>query len=179
MTFVAESIATFYDAQQDRLNLIFHDKDKKQLLGLMTRQILKSLLAQLPGLLTPQHRHDSIPQTAEQQLEINHMHHQISQQTVAVTYGKIQPDQQIESFLITTIHFAKGKSNDGENQKIKLTFLNSTKTIETVFFLSTSQLHKLMGEILKQVPAWDIVNPWEESNSNSGMISNTKDKTFH
>ncbi len=178
MTFVAESITTFYDANQDRLNLIFNDKDKKQLLGLMTRQLLKSLLAQLPNWLTLQHRSHSIPQTAEQQWEINHMHHLISQQTVAVIYGKVLSDQQFESFLITTIHLAKGDPNEAD-QKIKLVFLNSTQSTEVILVLSTSRLHKFLGEILKQVRAWDIDNPWSESTTNPATISDTKGKIFH
>ena len=52
MAFIAESITTFYDKEQDRLSLIFNGKDKKQLVGLMTRQFFKSLLAQLPNWLT-------------------------------------------------------------------------------------------------------------------------------
>lgn len=176
MAFIAESITTFYDKEQDRLSLIFNGKDKKQLVGLMTRQFFKNLLAQLPNWLTRQHI-DSMPQTAEQQWEINHIHYQISQQKVAVTYGKIQSNHQFESFLINTINFTKADLSDGD-QKIRLEFLNSSKTTEIIFVLNSAQLHKLIGEILKQVQAWDIDNPWQEKNIASAL-SNTKDRIVH
>jgi len=176
MVFIAESITTFYDKEQDRLSLIFNGKDKKQRVGLMTRQLFKGLLAPLPPWLAPQHP-DSMPQTAEQQWEINHIHHQISQQKVAVTYGKIQSNHQLESFLINTIHFTKANLRDGD-QKIRLEFLNSSKTTEIIFVLNTTQLHKLIGEILKQVQAWDINDPWQEKNTTPAS-SDTKDKIVH
>lgn len=169
--FIAESITTFYDKEQDRLSLIFNGKDEKQLVGLMTRQFFKNLLAQLPHWLAHQ-RIDSMPQTPEQQREIDHIHHQISQQQVAVTYGKIQSNQQFETFLINTINFIKVYLSDGD-LKIRLAFLNSSKTIEIIFSLSSAQLHKLIGEILKQVQVWDIDNPWQEENISPGSF-NTK-----
>lgn len=176
MVFIAESITTFYDKAQDRLSLIFNGKDKKPIVGLMTRQLFKGLLAQLPHWLTPQHP-GSMPQTAEQQWEINHIHHQISQQKVVVTYGKIQSNHQFESFLINTIHFTKANLRDGD-QKIRLKFLNSSKTTEIIFVLNAAQLHKLIGEILKQVQAWDIHDPWQEKNITPAS-SNTKDRIVH
>lgn len=176
MVFIAESITTFYDRAQDRLSLIFNDRDNKPLAGLMTRQLFKSLLAQLPNWLAPRHP-DSMPPTAEQQWEINHIHHQISQQKVVVTYGKIQSNHQLESFLIDTIHFTKANLRDVE-QKIRLKFLDSSKTTEIIFVLNAAQLHKLIGEILKQVQAWDINDPWQEKNITPAS-SNTKDKTLH
>ena len=88
MVFIAESITTFYDKAQDRLSLIFNAQEKKPLVGLMTRQLFKGLLAQLPNWLAPQHP-DSIPPTTEQQWEINHTHQQISQQKVVLTYPQI------------------------------------------------------------------------------------------
>lgn len=176
MAFIAESITTFYDKEQDRLSLVFSNKDKKQLLGMMTRQFFKNLLAQLANWL-PQQYTDSIPQTAEQQWEINHIYHQISQQKVAVTYGKIQPNHQIQSFLINTINFTKGQSS-GENYKIRLEFLDSRKTTEIIFVLNSAQLHKLIGEIIKQAQAWDIDNPWQQRNIISASLA-TKDRIIH
>lgn len=176
MVFIAESITTFYDKAQDRLNLIFNGKDNKQRVGLMTRQLFKGLLAQLPNWLSHQHT-DSMPKTADQQWEINHIHHQISQQKVVVTYGKIQSNHQLESFLINTIQFTKANLPDGD-LKIKLEFLDSSKTTEIIFVLSSAQLHKLIGEILKQVQAWDISDPWQEK-SITPASSNTKDRIMH
>ena len=177
MAFIAESITTFYDAQQDRLNLLFVNKEGKQLIGVMVRRLLKNLLSQLPEWLTLLHRGNSLTQTSEQQWHIHHLHHQASQQTVTVTYGKIQSHEQFESFLIDTIHFAKGNRNAGD-VKIKLTFLNSTKTTEVIFILTSPQLHKLIGEILKQVKTWDIHNPWEEKNMNPDLAT-TKPEILH
>ncbi|WP_297323782.1 hypothetical protein [Nitrosomonas sp.] len=176
MAFIADSITTFYDKEQDRLSLIFNGKDKKQLLGLMTRQFFKGLLIQLPNWLSQQYT-AAMPKTSEQQWEINHLHHQISQQNVAVTYGKIQSNHQIESFLIHTINLTKGESTDSD-QKIKLEFLDSSKTTEIILVLSAAQLHKLIGEILKQVHAWDIENPWQEKGITS-FSSDTKDRIVH
>ncbi|SFE55414.1 hypothetical protein [Nitrosomonas sp. Nm166] len=176
MTFIAESITTFYEKEQDRLSLIFSNKGERQLLGLMTRQLFKSLLAQLSYWLTLQ-RTDSMPLTADQQWEISHIQHQVSQQKVAVTYEKIKPNHQLETFLIKTINFTKGDFNDGDH-KIKLEFLNSNKTIQIIFVLNSAQLHKLMGEILKQVQAWDIDNPWQEKNT-TPVLSDNKGRTIH
>lgn len=176
MPFIADSITTFYDKEQDRLSLIFTGKEKKQLLGLMTRQFFKGLLTQLPNWLS-QHPTDVMPKTAEQQQEINHLYHQISQQNVAVTYGKILSNYQIESFLIHTINLTKGESTDSD-RKIKLEFLDSSKTTEIIFVLNFAQLHKLIGEMLKQVHVWDIDNPWQEKNITS-FSSNTNDRIVH
>ncbi|MXS78617.1 hypothetical protein ABF87_11760 [Nitrosomonas sp. JL21] len=177
MAFIAESITTYYDGQQDRLNLLFVNKEKKQLVGVMVRRLLKNLLSQLPEWLALLHHGNSLPQTAEQQWHIRHLHHQVSQQTIAVTYGKVQFHEQFESFLIDTIHFAKGNRKT-EDVTIKLAFLNSAKTTEVIFILTIPQLHKLLGEILKQVKTWDIHNPWEEKNANP-TLSTTKPEILH
>ena len=176
MAFLAKSLTTFYDKEQDRLGLIFNDKNKKQLMGLMTRQLFKNLLAQLPNWLMQQ-RWDSMPSTTETQWEISHIHHQISQQKVAVTYEKIQCNYQFESFLINTIHFTKADHSEDE-QKIRLEFLDSSKTTAIILVLNSAQLHKFIGEIFKQVQTWDIDNPWREKNITPAS-SNTKNKIVH
>ncbi|MDP1559058.1 MAG: hypothetical protein Q8K59_10385 [Nitrosomonas sp.] len=176
MAFIAESITTFYDQQEDRLSLIFNDKDKKQLKGNMTRQLFKGLLAQLPNWLAQQ-RTDSMPQTVEQQWEISQIHHQVSQQKVTVTYGKIQPNKRLETFLISTVSFAKGDLVEGD-QKIRLDFVDLNKTIEIIFVLNSAQLHKFINEILKQVQAWDIDNPWQEK-SIAFVSLDTKGRVVH
>lgn len=176
MVFFAESITTFYDKEQDRLALIFDDKNKKRLMGLMTRQLFKNLLAQLPNWLTQQHR-DSMPSTTGMQREISYIHHQISQQKVAVTYEKIQSNHQLEFFLINAIHFTKADLGDND-QKIRLKFLDPSKATAIIFVLNSAQLHKLIGEIFKQVPNWDIDNPWREKNITPAS-SNTKNKIVH
>jgi hypothetical protein len=175
MAFIAESITAFYDKEQDRLSLIFSDKDKKQLLGMMTRQFFKDLLIQLTNWL-PQQYTDSISRTAEQQWEINHFHYLLSQQKVTVTYEKIQPDHQIPSFLISILNFTKGRSGDAD--KIKLEFLDSRKTTEIILVLNPAQLHKLIGETLKQVQAWDIDHPWQQGNKISASLI-LKDRVIH
>jgi hypothetical protein len=171
MTFIAESLTSFYDPKEDRLSLIFYGKDKRQLMGLMTRQLFKNLLERLPAWLTQQ-RADLIPQTTEQQWEINHIQHQISQQQIVVKREKINSNHQFESFLISTLTFTKRDSIDGK-QKIKLEFLDSNKTTAIIFILNSSQLHKLIGEMLKQVRPWDIDNPWQKKNP-STVSSNNK-----
>lgn len=160
MPFIAQSLTTLYDNQEDRLCLIFTDREKRRLMGLMTRHLLKGILAQLPGWLTQKHT-DSMPRTAEQQRSIDEIHHQISQQSVPVTYGKFAKDQKPDSFLINTINFAKAQSG---NQNIRLKFLDVNKTTEIILVITPEQLHKLIGEILKQVKSWDINNPWQEKN---------------
>lgn len=176
MAIIAESITTFYDKQEDRLSLIFNGKDRKQLMGLMTRRLFKALLGQLPNWLTQQQT-DFMPQTDEQQWAINQIHHQVSQQNVTATYGKIQPNKQLKTFLINTVSFTKGNTRSGE-QKIRLEFSDLNQTTEIVFVLNSAQLHKLIGEILKQVQAWDIDNPWQEKNIAS-ISSETKGKVMH
>lgn len=177
MAFVAESITTFYDAQQDRLNLLFVNKEGKQLIGIMVRQLLKNLLTHLPSWMARLHRNNLMPQTAEQAWQIHHLHHRASQQAVAVTYGKIQPYEASDSFLIDAIHFSKGNPHN-ENLSIELTFLNSARTTQVIFILTPSQLHKLIGEIFKQVKTWDISNPWEEKNAEP-IIPLSKPEILH
>ena len=178
MALIAESITTFYDKQEDRLSLIFNGngKDNKQLMGLMTRQFFKSLLAQLPNWLTQQ-RTDSMPHTAEQQWAINQIYHQVSQQKITAAYGQIQPNKQLRTFLINTVNLTKGNLEGGD-QKIRLEFLDLNKTIEIIFVLNSAQLHKFMGEILKQVQAWDIDNPWQDKDM-TAVSSDTKDRVMH
>ncbi len=176
MVFIAESITTFYDKEQDRLSLIFCGKDKKQLLGLMTRQFLKNILKQLPRWLSQQYPNFKI-RTAEQEWEINCLEHQISQQKITVTYSKIQPNNEIESFLINTINLSK-KHSGNYNPKIKLEFLDASNTVKIFLMLELAQLHKLIGEILKQVKVWDIDNPWQNKNIAS-FLSDANEKTIH
>jgi len=177
MTFIAVSITSFYDIEQDRLNLIFTGKDKGQLMGLMTRQFLKGFLAQLPNWLSHQ-RVDAIPQTPEQQRETNQIHHQISQQKVTAKYEKIEPKyHQLESFLIGTVNFTKG-SLEGSDQKIKLEFLDLNKISKIIFVLNPELFHKLIGEMLKQVKTWDLDNPWQEKSTISISLD-TKDRMMH
>lgn len=178
MVFIAESITSFYDKEQDRLNLVFKGKDQKQSIGLMTRQFFKGLLAQLPNWLTQQ-RIGMIPLTAEQQRIINQIHHQASQQQVTVTYGKTPSSKQIETFLINTINFTKAKViSEGEDQKIRLEFLSQNRATKIIIVLDSARLHKFIGEILKQVQAWDLDNPWQEK-SGIFVSSDTKDQVMH
>ena len=86
MTFIAESITAFYSEQEDRLGLIFNDKDKNQLVGSLTRQLFKGLLSQLPDWLAKQYS-DVMPRSTEQQKEINQIEHEILLQKATVTYG--------------------------------------------------------------------------------------------
>lgn len=175
MAFIVDSITTFYDKEQDRLSLIFNSKDKKQLMGNMTRQLFKGILAQLPGWLTQQYA-DSMPQTVEQQWAINQIYHQVSQQKVAATYGKVQPNKQLEAFLINTVNFTKEDLGE-DNQKIRLEFLDLNRTTEITFTLNAAELHKFIGEILKQVQVWDIDNPWQEKDI--AIISSDTDRVVH
>lgn len=175
MAFIVDSITTFYDKEQDRLSLIFNSKDEKQLMGNMTRQLFKGILAQLPGWLTQQYT-DSMPQTAEQQWAINQIYHQVSQQKVTATYGKIQPNRQLEAFLINTVNFTKEGLGE-DNQKIRLEFLDLNRTTEITFTFNSAELHKFIGEILKQVQAWDIDNPWQEKDM--AIISSDTNRVVH
>lgn len=170
MAFIAQSITSFYDKQEDRLSLIFSVHDEQQLIGNMTRQLFKGLLAQLPDWLAQQYR-DAMPRTAEQQWEINQMHHQISQQKATVTYGEIQPSEHLDSFLIGTVRLTKEDSTEND-QRIRLEFLDLNKTTEIIFVLNSEQLHKFINEMLKQVQAWDISNPWQERSIAFALLDN-------
>lgn len=176
MTFFAETITTFYDKEQDRLSLVFTDKDQQKLQGLMTRQFFKNLLAHLPNWLMKK-RADAMPQTIQQQWEINQIYHQVSQQEVTVLYGKIESNQHFENFLIATINFSKRDLKESD-QKIRLEFLDSNKTIVIFSVFNLAQLHKLIGEIFKQVQVWDLENPWEEKDL-IAVSSDTGDKVMH
>jgi hypothetical protein len=178
MIFIAESITSFYDQEQDRLNLVFNGKDRKQLIGLVTRQFFKGLLARLPDWLARQ-RIDTIPLTTEQQRIINQFHHQVSQQEVTVTYGKAPPSKQIETFLINTINFTKTKVIPGSaDQKIRLEFLGPDRTAGIMIVLDSARLHKFIGEILKQVQAWDLDNPWQDKSGIFASFDND-DQVVH
>ncbi|MCE7913894.1 MAG: hypothetical protein DYH15_04230 [Nitrosomonas sp. PRO4] len=176
MEFIAESVTTFYDKEQDRLSLIFCNKDKKQLLGFMTRQFLINLLKLLPHWLSQQYPHSG-PRTTAQQWEINCLEHQISQQKITVTYGKIHSSNHIESFLISTINLSK-KDSSHNNPNIKLEFYDAGKAKRIHLMLSPARLHKLIGEILKQVKSWDIDNPWQHGNA-MAFLSNSNDRIVH
>lgn len=176
MTFIAESITAFYSEQEDRLGLIFNDKDKNQLAGSLTRQLFKGLLSQLPDWLAKQCS-DVMPHSTEQQREINQIEHEISLQKATVTYGEMPRNDQLETFLIGAVSFTKVDS-EVEGHKIQLVFQSLDKTTEIVFVLGVEQLHKLMDEMLKQVKAWDISNPWQEKRA-TFVLSDTKDGMLH
>ncbi len=176
MAFIAKSITVFYNEQEDRLRLIFNDNDKNQLAGSMTRQLFKGLLAQLPDWLAKQYS-DVIPRSTEQQREINHIQHEVSLQKATVTYGEILRNEAPETFLIGHISFTKVDLKT-DDHKIKLIFQNLDKTIEIVFVLSAAQLHKVMDEMLKQVKAWDINNPWQ-GKYDTFAFSDIKDGMLH
>ncbi|TXI18334.1 MAG: hypothetical protein E6Q62_06990 [Nitrosomonas sp.] len=176
MEFIAESVTTFYDKEQDRLSLIFCNKDKKQLLGFMTRQFLINLLKPLPHWLSQQYP-NSGPRTTEQQWEINCLEHQFSQQKITVRYGKIHSSNHIESFLISTVNLSK-RHTTHDNPNIKLEFYDAGKAKRIFLMLNPAQLHKLIGEILKQVKSWDIDNPWQNSNAVS-FLSNSNGGIVH
>jgi len=178
MAFIAKSVTTSYDIEQDRLNMTFTDEVEDQLTGAMTRHFFKGLLARLPDWLTQQHT-DIIPPTAEQQKVINQIHHQVSQQEVSVIYGKALSNKKLRVFLINTINFTKFKTkSESSGQKIKLEFLDHNKTTKIIFVLSFAQLHKLVGEILKQVKTWDLDNPWQKG-SEIIVSVDTKDRLMH
>ncbi|UJP04973.1 MAG: hypothetical protein LZF61_08985 [Nitrosomonas sp.] len=63
--------------------------------------------------------------------------------------------------MIHSINLIKNKRMiESSHQRIKLEFLNQAHTIKIAIELMLEQLHKLMGEILKQVQNWDLANPW-------------------
>ncbi len=175
MTFIAKSITAFYSEQQDRLGLIFNDKDQNQLIGSMTRQLFKGLLIQLPDWLAKQYS-DAILCSIEQQQEINYIQHEVSLQKATVTYGEMQVNEALETFLIGNISFAKVDLEMGHHE-IKMVFQSLDKVIEIVFVLNFEQLHKLMDEMLKQVKAWDIDNPWQKSTNFT--LPDMKDGMLH
>ncbi len=176
MAFIAKSITAFYSEQEDRLGLIFNDKAKNQLAGSMTRQLFKGLLAQLPEWLAKQYS-DAMPCSTEQQQEINHIQHEVSLQKATVTYGEMPRNEQLETFLIGNISFTK-VDLEVEDYRIQLVFQSLDKVTEIVFVLNSEQLHKLMDEMLKQVKAWDINNPWQEK-STTFTLSDTKGGMLH
>ena len=96
---------------------------------------------------------------------------------MTVLYGKIESNQHFENFLIATINFSKRELKESD-QKIRLEFLDSNKTIVIISVFNLAQLHKLIGEIFKQVQVWDLENPWEEKNL-IAVSSDTGDKVMH
>ena len=56
--------------------------------------------------------------------------------------------------------------------------MDSKKTIVIISVFNLAQLHKLIGEIFKQVQVWDLENPWEEKNL-IAVSSDTGDKVMH
>ena len=86
-------------------------------------------------------------------------------------------NEQLETFLIGAVSFTKVDS-EVEGHKIQLVFQSLDKTTKIVFVLSVEQLHKLMDEMLKQVRAWDISNPWQEKCA-TFVLSDTKDGMLH
>lgn len=165
--FIAQSITSFYNLEQDRLSLVFTDADQKQLMGQLTRQLFKSLLTKLPDWLIEQSTNNA-PQSTDQKHKINKILHQMSQQEVNVTYSKTQPEHQMETFLIGSLNFSKTKPKDG-GLNITLKFINPDNTKNVTITLKQEQLHKLINEILKQVKNWDLNNPWQ--NKDTLMIS--------
>lgn len=176
MAFIAKSITTFYSKQEDRLNLIFNAEDDKQLTGSMTRQLFKGLLAQLPDWLAKQYS-DVMPRSTEQQQVVNQIQHEVSLQKAAVTYGEVPKNEPLETFLIGTVSFNK-VDPEAKGHKIQLIFQSLDKTTKIGFVLSADQLHKFMDEILKQVKAWDIRNPWQEKHT-TFVQPDTKDGMLH
>ena len=178
MFFIAESITCFYDSEQDRLNLMFNGRDREQLIGLMTRRFLKELLAQLPDWLIQQHQ-DDVLRTTEQQRVISSFQHQVSQQQVSVVHGKTKLDRQVDMFLIYSTDFTMNrKVSESGNQKIKLDFFDREQRIKITVVFTSEQLHKLFGEILKQVQSWDLENPWQ-IDDNFFVSSSVKDNRTH
>lgn len=107
--FSVRKVTIFYDIQQDRLNLLFIDKDEEVLLGAMTRRLLKSLLAGLPVWLAKnikQMQGQSI-QNEAQLREINQFNYQAAQQNIRAVHGNIEIDKAVTPFMIETINLAK------------------------------------------------------------------------
>lgn len=180
MSFNAKSITCVYDLRQDRLNLQFNDANQAQMIGHMTRQFLKELLTQLPDWLMQQQAAHGMPQSVEQQRAIHAFRHQMSQQHIPVSYEKKIVDRQIESFLIHSITLTKNKpASENNHQRIKLEFLDGTQTIKTAIVFTIEQLHKLIGEILKQVRNWDLIDPWSIDNDRLLAAANAKNDLMH
>lgn len=176
--FIAESVTCSYDLEQDRLSLRFTGTNQEQLTGLLTRQFLKRLLMQLPTWLIQQHPDDD-SQVTEQQRIISSFQHQHSQQQVPVTYGKTFPKRQIKTFLIHSLNLTKNKqASQSDNQRIKLEFLDRDHTAKISIEFTAEQLHKFIGEILKQVQNWDLINPWL-ADKNFFLAAGIKDNLLH
>lgn len=168
MAFIAQSITVFYDMQQDRLNLLFIENGEQEIMGAMTRQLLKGLLAMLPEWLAKQ---PEDLQPAQQQREINQFHHQAAQQNIIASYNSVLINKALTPFLLETINLAKEQRiDDGKvHELIRLTFMDKSKGHQIILTLTPVQLHKLMGEILVKVEEWSLPNPWHHSDYETGV----------
>ena len=166
MSFISQTITIFYDAHQDRLNLLFIDKNKQELLGAMTRRFLKGLLAILPEWIDKniEQIQNRLNQNKQQQRDINQFHHQAAQQNIQANYDSVKIDKTMMPFMIETINIAKQHVANEEGDivdQIRLTFVDDAKKYNIILAMTLAQLHKLIGEILTKVEEWDLLNPWE------------------
>lgn len=178
MFLVADTITCRYDLEEDRLVLSFNNDNGEEINGLMTRQFLKELLTRLPAWLVQQHAGE-IAQPSDQQRLIDSFQHQMAQQQVVVTYGNKLSDKSIDTFLIHSVNLAKNKKTSATHQqKINLAFLDRDHAIKISIGFTLEQLHKLIGEILKQVRNWDLTNPWL-ADDRFFVTAATKDNLMH
>lgn len=179
MLLVADTITCFYDLEEDRLALSFNNDSGEEITGLMTRQFLKELLTRLPSWLVQQRAGEVTP-PSEQQRMIDSFQHQMAQQQVSVTYGNDRiSDKSTDTFLIHSVNLAKNKKTSATyHQKINLEFLDRDRAIKVSIGFTLDHLHKLIGEILKQVHHWDLTNPWL-ADDRFFVTGATKDTLMH
>jgi hypothetical protein len=165
MTFLVHTVTVYYDQQQDRLNLLFVDKNEQQLLATMTRHFLKKLLATLPKWIVDNvtQGQNKAVQDLQQQHAIEQFHYQTAQHNISASYKHVEIKQAVSPVMIETMKVVVQKlaAEPGvKSQKIRLSFLDATKNNDIVLAVSPAELHKLMGEILIKVDSWDLDNPW-------------------
>ena len=102
----------------------------------------------------------------QQQFNSSQVEHERANQKAETTSDILQVSLKNRVFLIKKIQFSKKKvvaTNMVEQTKVRFLFVNVKNEKECILILSATEAYKLVGEIIKKVPDWDLVNPWAEN----------------
>jgi len=155
-SFNAEKISFIYDYEQDRLNLLFHDDLKQQMVGILTRALLRNIIQRIPGWFTELNQSN---QSNEQKQAIAELNYASAQQEVHAEKENLKVEQNTTHFLISSINITKPVNSE----LLVLTFYDKTETHQVKLSLSEAQFHKIISTMILTAKNWDLSSPWENN----------------
>ncbi|MBF0263882.1 MAG: hypothetical protein HQL46_01320 [Gammaproteobacteria bacterium] len=171
-TFSAEKISFIYDHEQDRIDLLFHDDLKQQMIGILTRALLKNVIQRIPGWFTELNQS---AQSNEHKQAIAELNYASAQQEVHAEKENLEVQHNTTRFLISSLNITKPVNSES----LILTFMDRAERHQVKLSLTEAQFHKIISTMLQTGKNWDLTAPWDTTDISAETAAINLSKHLH